>query len=53
MHYAAVAGVSLMAVAIITFGVYLVASNWRDYRYILRGRHARRRAHRWFSIRNR
>ena len=53
VHYSAVAAVSLIALATIAFGVYLVASNWRDYRYILRGRLAQRRAHRWFSIRNR
>lgn len=53
IHYSSVLAVSLIALGIIGFGVYLVASNWRDYRYILRGRHARRRAHRWFSIRNR
>lgn len=53
IHYGSVAAVSLIAMATIGFGIFLVTSNWRDYRSILRGRHARRRAHRWFSIRNR
>ena len=53
IHYGSVAGVSLIALGTIGFGIFLVTSNWWDYRSILRGRHARRRAHRRFSIRNR
>ena len=53
IHYGSVLAVSLIAMGTIGFGVFLVASNWRDYRSILRGRYERQRAHRWFSIRNR
>lgn len=51
VHLGAVAMVTLITVSIILLGVYLVAVNWRDYRYILRARNAPTRRHRWFSLR--
>lgn len=52
VHYSAVFLVSLIAMGTVGFGIFLVTSNWKDYRYILRGRQMRR-GHRWFSIRSR
>jgi len=34
-HYGAVAIISLLVVAVLVFGFYLVASNWSDYRDVL------------------
>jgi hypothetical protein len=51
VHLGAVALVTLITVSIILLGGYLVAVNWRDYRFILRARSAPTKRHRWFSLR--
>jgi hypothetical protein len=43
--------VTLITVSIILLGVYLVAANWRDYRFIVRARSTPTKRHRWFSLR--
>jgi len=50
-HLGAVAMVTLITFSIILLGVYLVAANWRDYRFIIRTRSAPTKRHRWFSLR--
>ncbi|MBM3753252.1 MAG: hypothetical protein FJW38_04655 [Acidobacteria bacterium] len=53
IHDAAVWSVSIIALTIVFLGVWLVATNWNDYRGILRLRGSRRyRLHRWFSLRS-
>ncbi len=51
VHLGAVVLVTVITVSIILLGVYLVAANWRDYRFILRARNAPTKRHRWFSLR--
>jgi hypothetical protein len=51
VHIGAVAVVTLITMSIILLGIYLVAVNWRDYRFILRDRNAPTKRHRWFSLR--
>jgi hypothetical protein len=51
-HLSAVAIVTLVSLTIVLLGIYLVISNWRDYRGILRIRLRPRRRHRWFSLRS-
>jgi hypothetical protein len=50
-HLVAVALVTLITASLMSLGVYLVAVNWRDYRFILRARSAPTKRHRWFSLR--
>jgi hypothetical protein len=49
-HLGAVAVVTLITLSIILLGVYLVARNWKDYRFIL-PRTGPTKRHRWFSLR--
>ncbi|MBI2687755.1 MAG: hypothetical protein HYX27_15700 [Acidobacteria bacterium] len=51
VHLGAVALVTFITLSIILLGVYLVAVNWRDYRFILRTNSKPTKRHRWFSLR--
>jgi hypothetical protein len=50
-HLGAVSVVTLITISIFLLGVYLVAVNWRDYRFMFRRRRKPTKRHRWFSLR--
>ncbi|MSV33047.1 MAG: hypothetical protein EXQ57_11070 [Bryobacterales bacterium] len=50
-HLGAVALATLITLSIFLLAVYLVVTNWRDYRFILRASDAPTKRHRWFSLR--
>ena len=50
-HLAAIALATVISLSIFLIAVYLVVTNWQDYRFILRASDAPTKRHRWFSLR--
>ena len=50
-HLAAIALATVISLSIFLIAVYLVVTNWQDYRFILRASNAPTKRHRWFSLR--
>ena len=51
VHLGAVVIATFITLSIFLLAIYLVATNWRDYRFILRAHSAPTKRHRWFSLR--